>query len=142
MMTARPVNETTPWRVLIGSAILAFAIACASAPKSTVPTIAAFDPVGDYEMTITDDGKPSTATMTVTGTPGTYTGVIRAQGRPDVSITTLTTSGSKVTVTGDVSQGVLLFRFEMTGETLRGDWSLRGKGGKAEGRHIRPGAAK
>ena len=136
-------DRSHPIRSRILTLLAAASIAaCASVQKPTALPIAAFDPVGEYELSITDDGKPSTASMTVRGTPGTYTGVIRAQNRPDVAITTLTTSGSKVTVTGDVPQGILLFRFEMTGETLRGDWSLRGKGGKAEGRHIRTSGKK
>ena len=93
------------------------------------------DPAGSYDLSFTDDGRPLTAKMVIEGTPGAFRGTIAAETRPEVKISTVTASGPQVTVTGDVPNGVLLLRFTMTGDSLRGDWSLRGDGGRLIGKH-------
>lgn len=91
------------------------------------------DPVGSFDLSFTDDGKPMTGTMVVQGRPGSFTGHINAEARPEVRISTVTASGQLVTVTADVPNGVLLLRFRMTGDSLHGDWSLRNDGGRLVG---------
>src|SRR5215208_8162841 len=82
-------------------------LACAGARGSSVsPILADIDPIGRYDFTMTDDGKPATGSMTVTGTPGAYTGQIKTDTRPTVTITMLATSGPVMIVTADVPQGV------------------------------------
>jgi len=62
-----------PW--LLSAGLLA---ACAGGRGSSVsPVPADVDPLGRYDFTMTDDGKPATGSMTVTGTPGAYTGQIK-----------------------------------------------------------------
>ena len=91
------------------------------------------NPAGTYELSATDDGKPMTVAMVISGTPGTFTGRIKSDTRPEVQISTVTASGPLVTVTADVPNGVLLFRFRLTGDSVHGDWSLRGDGGRVVG---------
>lgn len=100
------------------------------------------DPVGSYDLAFIDDGKPMTGTMVIEGTPGTYSGRINAQARPEVQISTVTASGPLVTVTADVPNGVLLLRFRMTADSLHGDWSLRGDGGRLSGARRRTDGGK
>jgi hypothetical protein len=99
------------------------------------------DPNGEYDLTFTDDGMVRSATMVVTGTPGTYAGRIKAENRPEAVFTAIAASGPQVIATADVPNGVLLLRFRMTGDSLRGDWSLRGDGGRLSGVR-RTGASK
>jgi hypothetical protein len=91
------------------------------------------NPVGSYDLSFIDDGKPMTGTMVIRGTPGEYSGRITAEARPQVQISTVTASGPLVTVTADVPNGVLLLRFRVTGDSLHGDWSLRNDGGRLSG---------
>ena len=100
------------------------------------------NPAGSYAFTFIDDGKPMTGTMQVQGTPGTYTGRINAEARPEVQISTVTASGPLVTVTADVPNGVLVLRFKMTGDSLHGDWFLRNDGGRLSGVRNAPGERK
>ena len=96
------------------------------------------NPAGSYAFTFMDDGKPMTGTMEVQGAPGTYTGRINAEARPEVQISTVTASGPLVTVTADVPNGVLVLRFKMTGDSLHGDWFLRSDGGRLSGLRSAP----
>jgi hypothetical protein len=91
------------------------------------------DPTGDYDLTFTDDGTTRSATMHVEGRPGEYTGRVNAENRPEVAISALAASGTQVIGTGNIPQGVLLIRFRLTGDSVRGDWSLRTDGGKLAG---------
>lgn len=128
-------------RNLMTFSALSLLTACATAPKapSSPPAPVTVDPTGDYDLTFTDDGATRTATMVVQGRPGEYTGRVNAQNRPEVAISALAASGSQVIVTGNIPQGVMLIRFRLTGDSLRGDWSLRNDGGKVTGvRRPRP----
>jgi hypothetical protein len=121
-----------PW--LLGAGLLA---ACAGARGSSVsPVPADVDPLGRYDFTMTDDGKPATGSMTVTGTPGAYTGQIKTDTRPTVAITMLATSGPVMIVTADVPQGVLVVRMRFVGDSVSGNWALRSSGGRISGRRV------
>jgi hypothetical protein len=117
------------WLALVLSGI----VGCAAAPNPPAPAPVTVDPTGDYDLTFIDDGNARSATMHVEGKPGEYTGRVNAENRPEVAITALAASGSQVIVTGNIPQGVLLIRFRLTGDSLRGDWSLRNDGGKISG---------
>jgi len=120
--------------MLLSAGLLA---ACASGRGSSVsPDPADVDPLGRYDFTMTDDGKPATGSMTVTGTPGAYTGQIKTETRPTVTITMLATSGPVMIVTADVPQGVLVVRMRFVGDSITGNWALRSSGGRISGRRV------
>lgn len=102
-------------------------------PASASQARGTVDPAGAYAFTFIDAGTPMTGTMEVQGAPGTYTGRINADGRPEVQISTVTASGPLVTITADVPNAVLVLRFRMTGDSLHGDWFLRNEGGRLSG---------
>lgn len=116
------------------AALLLAITACASTQRGAT-ALRSFDPVGEYQLSMTDAGQSRKATMTVTGTPGQYGGKIKADERPEVAISTLTVSADQVTVTGDIPQGMLVLRFRVVGDSVSGDWSLRGQGGRFAGKH-------
>ena len=134
-----PFNpQTRTWvAVLAVVAIGACRQVVSQAASPAVPVTV--DPTGDYDITFTDDGSVRSATMVVRGVPGEFTGQVNAENRPPVTISAMAASGSQVIITGNIPQGVLLIRFRLTGDSLRGDWSLRGDGGKLTGVK-RPGA--
>ena len=121
-----------PWLLSVG--LLG---ACAGGRGSSVtPVPADVDPLGRYDFTMTDDGKPATGSMTVIGTPGAYTGQINTETRPTVTITMLATSGPVMIVTADVPQGVLVVRMRFAGDSITGNWALRSSGGRISGRRV------
>ena len=122
------------WPWLLSAGLLA---ACAGGRGSSVsPVPADVNPLGRYDFTMTDDGKPATGSMTVTGTPGAYTGQIKTETRPTVTITMLATSGPVMIVTADVPQGVLVVRMRFVGDSITGNWALRSSGGRISGRRV------
>ena len=115
--------------------------ACTHAARqpASPPVPVTVDPTGDYDITFTDDGATRSATMLIRGVPGEFTGQVNAENRPPVTISAMAASGSQVIITGNIPQGVLLLRFRLTGDSLRGDWSLRNDGGRMTGaRRPRP----
>jgi hypothetical protein len=121
----------------LGLGCVALLAGCSGTHSSAAsPVVADVDPVGRYDFTMTDDGKPATGSMTVTGTPGAYTGQIKTDTRPTVTISMLATSGPVMIVTADVTQGVLVVRMRFTGDSVNGTWALRSSGGRISGRRV------
>lgn len=122
---------------LAAAAITLMAACAGSAPGVGTATLATadatVDPVGAYQFTITDDGKPVGATMTVTGRPGSYTGQIKTETRPALPISMLAASGSLVIATADSPRGVLVVRMRFSGDSVTGNWALLTSGGSLRG---------
>lgn len=112
---------------------LLFGVAACGADAGLVARAGA-DPVGTYEFTLIDDGERVDGGMEISGTAGAYSGRMHAEGRPDGTISTVTTGGNQMTVTVDFPGLILLVRLEFDGESFSGDWSMRGQGGAIEGR--------
>ena len=108
-------------------------LACRATPTPAARQAPTVDPTGQYTLAFSDDGRIRGATMIVEGTPGSYAGRIAAENRPEVAISALAASGPQVIATADIPQGVLLVRFRVAGDSIRGDWSLRGEGGRLTG---------
>jgi len=120
----------------LGLGAVALLSACGTHGSAINPVVADVNPVGRYDFTMTDDGKPAAGSMTVTGTPGAYTGQIKTDTRPTVTISMLATSGPVMIVTADVTQGVLVVRMRFNGDSVNGTWALRTSGGRFSGRRV------
>lgn len=136
-MNTRP--KDTRWRcpppARSASALLLVMLAVgACTPDPETVERAGVDPVGMYELELVDDNERIPGTMEIAGTAGSYTGHIRAEGRPDGTISTVTTGGDQVTITADFPGMVLLLRLDFDGDSFVGDWSMRAQGGSVEGR--------
>lgn len=117
---------------LLAALVTASACAANQPPQSAFPS-AYFDPIGTYSMTITDDGEEVDVSMEIRGEPGAYGGTISASTRPSVDISTVTATADQMTVTAVITSGVLVIRLRVDGDSVSGDWSLRGDGGTATG---------
>jgi hypothetical protein len=84
-------------------------------------------------MTITDDGEEVDAIMEIIGEPGGYSGTISVTTRPTVDISTVTATADQMTITAVISNGVVVIRLRVDGDSVSGDWSLRGDGGAVTG---------
>jgi len=119
----------------LGSVALLIGLA-GCGPDSETLARAGVDPVGTFEFTLIDDGERIPGGMEISGTAGAYGGRIYAEGRPDGTISTVTTGGNQVTVTVDFPGMILLARLEFDGDSFSGDWSMRGEGGAVEGLRV------
>lgn len=115
-------------------AALVTASGCASSqPAESRFPYAFFDPIGKYTMTITDDGEEVDAIMEIIGEPGGYSGTISVTTRPTVDISTVTATADQMTITAVIPNGVVVIRLRVDGDSVSGDWSLRGDGGTVNG---------
>ena len=89
MGLSRMENPCAP----IGALALLLALAGCGPDAETVAR-AGVDPVGTFEFTLIDDGERIPGGMEVSGEAGAYGGRIYAEGRPDGSISTVTTGGN------------------------------------------------
>ena len=125
---------TIPRLSLSLSLVLALA-ACAPARSSTAaaspdPAPAAqanVDPVGRYRYTSTGiGGHPLEGTITITGAPGAYTGVMTTGISPDLDLREITVTGRNVAMATQLPQGRGTIELTLDGDRLEGRWSLAG----------------
>lgn len=89
---------------------------------------------GVYRFVYEDDGDEFGGTATIVGTPGAYGGEVRFEdGRPDLAISSATSSGNLVVMTADVPGAVLLMRLHFEGDAFTGDWVLGSGAGRVRG---------
>ena len=92
------------------------AIACACVlgvayVQQPAPPLAAFDPVGKWSVSTTsDEGQPMTATIDISGKPGSYTGqAVTNLGRA-IPIRDIMTSPTGMMIVADLPQSYLIVR--------------------------------
>jgi hypothetical protein len=111
--------------------------ACASSPREAVPSAPpqipepraasapVLNPVGEFEFsTATPDGTPATGTITITGSPGAYTGAINAGAHGVFPIKSAVVSGQTLTINAEHPQGPLDVRLTFVADDFTGSWQL------------------
>lgn len=100
---------------------------------------ATFDVAGEYRFwSHTADGRPYDGTLTISGSPWAYEGVVRTTVMPDVPIESVAIAGDVVVVTGRVPAGLAVLHLRMRGEAFVGDWKLASGGRPLAGHRHRP----
>jgi hypothetical protein len=124
-------------------------VACASSPREAVPpappipearavTPAALDPVGEFEFsTATPDGTPASGTITISGSPGAYTGSINAGEHGTFPIKSVVVSGQTLTINAEHPQGPLDVRLTFVADDFTGSWQLGTDTGEMVGKRKR-----
>ncbi len=109
----------------------------ASGPPAAAQTPApALDPAGSYEFSTMVDGQSVTGTMHVEGAPGAYKGRIVTTVFPEIPITSASTEGNVVTLTGALPEGDLKIRMTMEGSNFKGTWAIGPDSGEISGRKL------
>jgi hypothetical protein len=128
-------------------AALAVAAACAGnepapvappppPPAAVVP--ANVDPVGNYEFVTTVEGQEVTGTMSVTGTPGAYSGKILTSMFPEMPVHGATVAGQSMIVKTSTPDGEILLHFKFEGDGFIGHWEFNGQpGGNFTGKRVK-----
>jgi hypothetical protein len=105
-------------------------------PAAVVP--ANVDPVGSYEFVTTVEGQEVTGTMTVTGTPGAYTGKILTSMFPEMPVHGATVAGQSMIVKTSTPDGEILLHFKFEGNAFTGHWEFNGQpGGNFTGKRLK-----
>lgn len=112
----------------------------APAPAAPAPTTPApaVDPAGVYDFVAVVQGQEVRGTINVVAREGGYSGVITSSALPDMPITSVAVSGSRITLSAGTQNGDVTIEFTMAGEEFTGNWSMPGDGGPVTGRR-RPG---
>ena len=94
------------------------------------------DPVGAYEFSTVVDGQAVTGTLTIAGTPGTYTGKIVTNMFPEIPVVGARVEDKTVIATATMPDGELTIRMLMDGMQFTGRWELGGETGEFTGKKL------
>jgi hypothetical protein len=132
------------------SIVLLLLAACASSPREAVPaappaipetrvvTAPVLNPVGDFEYaTMTPDGTPVTGIVSISGTPGAYTGSVDAGALGNFPIKNVVVTGQTMTVNAEHPQGPLDLRLAFVADAFTGSWQLGTDTGEIVGKRKR-----
>lgn len=104
-------------------------------PETRVATAPVLNPVGAFEFsTMTPDGTPVSGTVTITGTPGAYTGSIDAGREGIFPIKAVAVSGQTLTINAEHPQGPLDLRLTFVADDFTGSWQLGPDTGELKGK--------
>ncbi len=93
--------------------------------------------MGTYEFSTLIDGQTVGGTLEITGTPGAYSGWIRAEGVPPIPITSVTVQGQSMRIGAQLEgQGPVAIDLDFTGAEFTGSWSVGEAGGVVNGRKV------
>ncbi len=130
--------------------VLLLLAACASSPRQSVPetppaipeprivAAPALNPVGAFEFsTMTPDGTAVQGIISISGTPGAYTGSIDAADQGNFPIKNVIVSGQTMTINAEHPQGPLEVRLTFVGDDFTGSWQLGTDTGEMVGKRKR-----
>lgn len=109
-------------------------VGCAGSGEPGVPTPPPFDPVGEYVGQTSAQGQTVTMAIGITGSPGSYSGVMRPGADfPDIILHTVVVEGQTITARGDVMGEALVLTMTVSGTEFTGSWSAAGMSGSLVG---------
>ncbi len=127
--------------------VLLLLAACASSPRATVPAAPppipetrvtptpAVNPVGAFEWaSALSDGTPLKGTVNISGSPGTYTGSITADGLGIFPIKNVVVTGQTMVINADHPDGPLEVRLTFVADEFTGSWHLGAETGQMTGK--------
>jgi len=110
----------------------------AASPAPARP--AAFEPVGRYDYTTSANGQEVTGTITISGTPGSYTAAMTSNATPEITFKTVTVEGNRITMEGPGPESsTIVINLVVTGTDVTGDWAMGGMAGEIRGTKTKPG---
>jgi hypothetical protein len=94
--------------------------------------------VGDFEYsTMTPDGTPVSGIISISGTPGAYTGSLDAGAHGTFPIRNVVVTGPTMTITAEHPQGPLDVRLTFGADDFTGSWQLGTDTGEIVGKRKR-----
>ena len=102
----------------------------AAAPPQPEPTL---DPVGVYDFTTSLDGQPLTGMITITGSPGSYSGSISTDMMGTVALRSFSVDGMDLMFMADLPDATVSFFLTFEGDSFTGEWDAGGMTGFMSG---------
>ena|SRR5687767_1892596 len=107
-------------------------------PETRIVTALLLNPVGEFEFsTMTPDGTPVRGLISISGTPGAYTGSIDAAEQGNFPIKSVVVSGQTMTINAEHPQGPLDVRLTFVADDFTGSWQLGTDTGEMAGKRKR-----
>lgn len=129
--------------------VLLLLAACASSSREAVPeappaipearvVAPVLNPVGEFEYsTMTPDGTPVSGIISISGTPGTYTGSVDAGAHGNFPIKNVVVTDQTLTINAEHPQGPLDLRLAFVADDFIGSWQLGTDTGEIVGKRKR-----
>jgi hypothetical protein len=130
--------------------VLLLLAACASSPRQSVPEAApaipetrvtptpAVNPAGEFEFSSAlPDGTPIKGAITISGTPGAYTGSINVGEQGTFPITNVVATGQTMVINATHPEGPLEVRLTFVTNDFNGSWRLGDQTGEMVGKRVR-----
>lgn len=107
----------------------------AAAPSPAPPAVSepTLDPVGVYDFSTDVEGQTVTGTMTITGTPGAYSGSISSD-IGGLTLRDITVDGMELSFVGDMPDATVYFVLVFDGDSISGEWDAEGMVGFISGK--------
>jgi hypothetical protein len=93
----------------------------------------ALDPVGVYDFTTSLEGQPLTGTLTITGSPGDYSGSMTTDMMGTVALRSFSVEGMDLMFMADLPEAIVSFFLTFEGESFTGEWDAQGMTGFMSG---------
>ena len=115
------------------AALLAMVLAVAACSQTTGGAVATpepepeptLDPVGIYDFTTDVEGQTIAGTITITGSPGAYSGSVTSD-MGTISLRNIVVDGMDLTFVGDSPDFTVAFALTFSGDSFTGEWDVEG----------------
>jgi hypothetical protein len=97
----------------------------AAAPPPAPEPPAKLDPVGTYEYTTSVEGQTMIGTMTISGSPGAYSGTISSD-MGTIPMRNISVDGMELSFLGDLPDVTVSFILLFDGDSFEGEWDAGG----------------
>ena len=124
----RPLALLLVGLVIVGCSQSTAGGAAPARPGPAPPPEPVLDPVGEYDYQTEAMGAPISGTMTITGSPGAYTGSMTSD-MGAISLRDIKVEGNELSAVGDSPDFVVFFVLVFEGDTFTGEWDAEGMTG-------------
>jgi hypothetical protein len=115
-----------------GALLLAGCSHSTGGTAAAAPPPATLDPVGTYEYTTSVEGQTMIGTMTITGSPGAYSGTISSD-MGTIPMRNISIEGMELSFLGDLPDVTVSFILLFDGDSFEGEWDAGGMMGLMSG---------
>jgi hypothetical protein len=105
----------------------------AAEPPPPAPEPEVLDPVGVYDWSTSVEGQTVTGSMTISGSPGAYTGSMTSDMLGALPVRNIEVDGMDLSFLMDMPDATVAFLLTFEGDTFSGEWDAEGMVGFVTG---------
>ena len=102
-------------------------------PPAPEPEIPALDAVGVYDFSTSVEGQTMTGSITITGSPGAYSGTISSGMLGTVPLRNIEVDGMDLSFLADIPEATVAFLLTFEDDSFEGEWDAEGMVGFISG---------